>query len=45
VNPSAPVGTLGSPFFGEAQGITSGFGGGATQTANRRLELQLRFTF
>jgi hypothetical protein len=45
VNPSAPVGTLGSPFFGEAQGITSGFGGGGTQTANRRLELQLRFTF
>jgi hypothetical protein len=51
VNPSAPVGTLSSPFFGEAQGITNGFGagpgggGGGTQTANRRLELQLRFTF
>jgi hypothetical protein len=52
VNPSAPVGTLGSPFFGEAQGITNGFGGGgggggggATQSANRRLEMQLRFTF
>jgi Carboxypeptidase regulatory-like domain len=45
VNPSAPVGTLGSPFFGEAQGIVSGFGGGATQSANRRLEMQLRFSF
>ena len=47
VNPGAPVGTLGSPFFGEAQGIANGFAGGAaaTQTANRRLELQLRFTF
>src|SRR4029079_13021212 len=48
VNPSAPVGTLGSPFFGEAQGITNGFGrggGGAAQSANRRLEMQLRFTF
>jgi hypothetical protein len=51
VNPSAPVGLLSSPFFGEALGITNGFGGGAggagaaTQTANRRLELQLRFSF
>jgi len=53
VNPSAPVGTLGSPFFGEAQGIAGGFGpgggggggGGATQSANRRLEMQLRFSF
>jgi len=51
VNPSSPVGTLGSPFFGQAQGITNGFGGGregfggATQSANRRLELQLRFSF
>ncbi len=48
VNPSAPVGTLGSPFFGEAQGITGGFGGGgggAAQSANRRLEMQLRFSF
>jgi len=53
VNPSAPVGTLGSPFFGQAQGITNGFGGGggggggggATQSANRRLEMQLRFSF
>ncbi len=48
VNPSTPVGTLGSPFFGEAQGIANGFGpggGGVTQSANRRLEMQLRFTF
>jgi hypothetical protein len=45
VNPFSPVGTLGSPFFGEALGITNGFGGGGTQTANRRLEMQLRFTF
>jgi hypothetical protein len=53
VNPSAPVGTLTSPSFGESQGITNGFGGGggggfgggATQSANRRLEMQLRFSF
>ena len=53
VNPGAPVGTLGSPSFGQAQGIMNGFGGGggggfggnATQSANRRLELQVRFSF
>ena len=54
VNPSTPVGSLSSPFFGEALGVTNGFGGfggggggggAATQTANRRLELQLRFSF
>ncbi len=49
VNPSTPVGTLTSPSFGEAQGITGGFGGrgggGGTQSANRRLEMQLRFSF
>jgi hypothetical protein len=44
VNPLAPVGTLGTPSFGEALGISNGFGGG-TQTANRRLEIQLRFSF
>jgi hypothetical protein len=43
VNPSAPVGFLGSPSFDHALGITTA--GGATQTANRRLELQLRFSF
>ncbi len=50
VNPGTPVGTLGSPLFGQAQGIMNGFGGGgfggnATQSANRRLELQVRFSF
>ena len=53
VNPGAPVGVLGSPQFGEAQGIVNGFGGGgpggggggAAQSANRRLEMQLRFSF
>jgi hypothetical protein len=47
VNPGAPVGTVGSPQFGLAQGVAGGFGpgGGGTQTANRRLELQVRFNF
>ena len=50
VNPGIPVGTLGSLQFGQAQGITNGGfgyrdGGNITQSANRRLELQLRFSF
>ncbi len=45
VNPSAPVGVLSSPLFGEPQGIVGGFGGNTTQSANRRLEMQLRFSF
>lgn len=53
VNPGTPVGTLSSPQFGQAQGIANGFGrfrndgfgDGFTQSANRRVELQLRFTF
>jgi hypothetical protein len=54
VNPSTPVGTLGSPLFGASQGIVNGFGGGgggggfgggSAQSANRRFEIQLRFSF
>ena len=50
VNPGAPVGIVGSPQFGLAQGVSGGFGpgggaGAVAQTANRRLELQLRFNF
>lgn len=41
VNPGTPVGVLSSPLFGEAQGLTGGF----TQGANRRLQLQLKFSF
>jgi hypothetical protein len=51
VNPGSPVGIVSSPQFGLAQGVAGGFGpgggggGGASQSANRRLELQARFTF
>ena len=55
VNPGTPVGVLTAEQFGQAQGLSGGFGGGGgggggfgggpSQTANRRLELQLRFTF
>ncbi len=45
VNRGTPVGVLASPMFAEAQGISSVGFGAPTQTANRRLQLQLRFTF
>ncbi len=42
-NLAPPIGTLSSPLFGQSNAIASGFFGAAT--ANRRLELQMRFTF
>jgi hypothetical protein len=46
VNPGTPAGILGSPQFGQALGIASGFfGQNTTQSGNRRIELQLRFSF
>jgi len=47
-NPGPPEGNLLSPRFGESLALAGGaFGGpgGATQSANRRIELSLRFTF
>lgn len=55
VNYSAPVGTLNSPFFGESLSSAGGFGGGpggpggpgggGGAAGNRKIELQLRFSF
>ncbi|MEQ1947961.1 MAG: carboxypeptidase regulatory-like domain-containing protein [Bryobacteraceae bacterium] len=51
VNPGTPVGILTSPIFGQPQSLSGGGPGGgpggfgASQTANRRLQLQLRFSF
>src|ERR1700676_1967831 len=46
VNPGQPIGILGSPQFGQAQDITNGFfGRSSNQSSNRRLEMQLRFSF
>jgi hypothetical protein len=46
VNLSTPVGNLGSPFFGESTSLGGGFGPfGASAAANRRIDLQLRFSF
>jgi hypothetical protein len=50
-NPSAPIGSLSSPFFGQSLSLAGGFGGGgggfggASQAMNRRVELQVRFNF
>ncbi len=44
VNPSAPTGNLSSTLFGQSLGVGGGFGG-ATQSANRRLDFSLRFQF
>ncbi len=43
VNYATPVGVLSSPFFGESTATAGGFGGGAA--GNRKIELQLRFSF
>jgi hypothetical protein len=44
VNPGAPISNLASPEFGQSTFLGGGgFGGG--QTANRRIDLSLRFTF
>ncbi len=48
VNFGTPVGSLSSSRFGQSTSIQSGFGGfggGGGSSANRRVELQLRFSF
>jgi len=50
VNPAGYTGILTSPRFGEPTSINSGFGGGGggfggMVANNRRIELQLRFSF
>ncbi len=43
VNLTPPIGNLSSALFGQSNSIAGGFG--ASATANRRIELQLRFMF
>ncbi len=43
VNLGPPVGSLSSPLFGESNSIVGGWGG--SSGANRRIDLQVRFTF
>ena len=45
-NYAAPSGDLSSPYFGEYRSLTGGFGPMSTaSTYNRRIDVQLRFTF
>ena len=47
-NYAAPSGDLASPYFGQYLSLASGFGpntGGSSSTYNRKIDLQLRFTF
>lgn len=45
VNLAPPVGNLSSPLFGTSNAIAGGFGPFGSATANRRIEMQLRFSF
>jgi hypothetical protein len=48
-NFTAPSGDLGSPYFGAFRSLSGGFGppggGGSSSTYQRKIDLQLRFTF
>ena len=46
-NYAPPSGDLSSPFFGEYRSLVGGFGprGGGSSTYNRKIDVQLRFTF
>jgi hypothetical protein len=44
VNLAPPVGNLSSPLFGHSNALAGGFRGGGA-TANRRVELEVRFSF
>ena len=44
-NPGQITGNITSPLFGQANSISGGFGAFAENANNRRMELQLRFTF
>jgi hypothetical protein len=47
VNYASPSGDLGSPYFGQYRSIAGGFGpmGGGNSTSNRKISLQVRFSF
>jgi hypothetical protein len=44
-NLNTPNGALTSPYFLESTGITGGYGAESTASNQRRIDLQLRFTF
>ncbi|MFN7992915.1 MAG: carboxypeptidase regulatory-like domain-containing protein [Bryobacteraceae bacterium] len=45
VNPGPVIGQITSPLFGESNQVAGGYGAFAETANNRRLELQMRFTF
>jgi hypothetical protein len=45
VNPANPIGNLTSPMFGQSNSIAGGFGPMGNMANNRRVELQMRFSF
>ena len=45
VNPGPIIGQITSPLFGQANSVAGGYGAFAENANNRRLELQMRFTF
>ena len=45
VNPGPIIGQITSPLFGEANQVAGGYGAFAETANNRRLELQMRFSF
>jgi hypothetical protein len=44
-NPGPIIGNITSPLFGQANSMAGGFGGFSENANNRRLELQMRFSF
>jgi hypothetical protein len=44
-NLSAPVGVVTSPYFLESTSIVGGFGPESVSSNQRRIDLQLRFSF
>ena len=45
-NYSSPSGDLSSPYFGESRSLAGNFGpGGGSSAYNRRIMLQVRFSF
>jgi hypothetical protein len=44
-NLNTPNGAVTSPYFLESTGVMGGFGPEATASNQRRIDLQLRFTF
>ena len=45
VNPGPIIGQITSPLFGEANQVAGGYGAFAETANNRRIELQMRFSF